>query len=138
MADPGPITKWRRLYSAFVDRHNLDGGPRRIVTLLTKAMAPVRYQGDQTGFVERQDALNEVLVFIGLRINDEGRIAHGAKATTLSEAAQHAGWLRGALRLRGRAPTPRLCATARKRSWNATPSTDPWRQSRAWPTACGR
>lgn len=47
MADPDPTaTKWRRLYSAFIDRYNLDSGPKRIVTFVTKAMAPVRYTTD--------------------------------------------------------------------------------------------
>lgn len=57
MADPDPTaTKWRRLYSAFIDRYNLDGGPKRIVTFVTKAMAPVRYTTDPAGFTDRQDA----------------------------------------------------------------------------------
>ncbi len=102
MADPDPTaTKWRRLYSAFIDRYNLDGGPKRIVTFVTKAMAPVRYTTDPAGFTDRQDALNEVLVHVGLRVTDEGRLARGAKATTLTEAAQHANRLRAELRRRG-------------------------------------
>lgn len=101
MEDPGKITKWQRLYNAFISRHNKDGGSKRIVTLLTKAMAPVRYRENPAAFTDRQDALNEVLVHVGLRVNDEGQVARGPKASTLSEAAQHANRLRTELRRRG-------------------------------------
>jgi hypothetical protein len=63
MADPEPAsTKWRRLYAAFIDRYNVDGGPRRLVTFVSKAMAPVRYTNSPSLFTDRQGALDEVLV----------------------------------------------------------------------------
>ncbi len=102
MADPDPTaTKWKRLYAAFIERYNLDGGPKRLVTFVTKAMAPVRYTASPSLFTDRQGALDEVLVHVGLRLNDEGSLARGAKATTLSEAAQHANRVRTELRRRG-------------------------------------
>jgi uncharacterized protein (TIGR02391 family) len=104
MPDPGPITKWRRLASAFNDRQAADRSPKRLVTFITEVMAPVRYRSDPSAFTARQDALNEVLVHVGLRINDAGRVARGPKASTLSEAAQHANSLRLELRRRGTHP----------------------------------
>ena len=64
-------------------------------------MQPVRYREMPAIFSARQGALNEVLVFLGLRINDEGKVARGARADTLSEAARHANSLRAELRRRG-------------------------------------
>ncbi|MDQ1492289.1 MAG: hypothetical protein QOJ23_4803 [Actinomycetota bacterium] len=104
MPDPGPITKWRRLVGAFQDRQATDGSPKRLVTFITKVMEPVRYRNDPGAFTTRQDALNEILVHVGLRINDAGQIARGPKASTLSEAAQHANSLRLELRRRGTHP----------------------------------
>jgi hypothetical protein len=49
----------------------------------------------------RQDALNEVLVHAGLRVNDQGKIARGVSVSTLSEAAKHASAPRTELRRRG-------------------------------------
>jgi uncharacterized protein (TIGR02391 family) len=71
-----------------------------LVTFITKVMEPVRYTNNPAAFTSRQDALDEVLVHVGLRINDKGQVARGAKASTLSEAAQHANRLRAELRRR--------------------------------------
>jgi hypothetical protein len=49
-------------------------------------------------FSRRQDDLNEVLVPVGLRVNDQGQVARGPAAATLSEAARHASSLRAELR----------------------------------------
>lgn len=101
MPDPGAdITKWRRLAQAFQRQQMANGHPGRLVTFITKVMEPVRYTNNPGAFSARQDALNQVLVHVGLRVNDEGRVARGARASTLSEAAQHASSLRSELRRR--------------------------------------
>ncbi|MFI2437103.1 TIGR02391 family protein [Streptomyces sp. NPDC018693] len=55
-------------------------------------------------FSRRQDDLNEVLVHVGLRVNDQGQVARGPSAATLSEAARHASSLRAELRRRSPHP----------------------------------
>ena len=51
MDDPNAsATKWKRLYAAFAASHNEMLGPKRIVTFITRAMAPVRYTGDAGRF----------------------------------------------------------------------------------------
>lgn len=52
----------------------------------------------------RQGDLNEVLVHVGLRVTDEGKLTRGPSATTLPEAARHANSLRTELRRRGAHP----------------------------------
>lgn len=102
MADPeSAATKWKRLYAAFVESQSQLRGPRRVATFITEAMAPVRYSNDPGRFTDRQDALNEVLVHIGLRLLDTGELAKGPRASTLSEAAAHANSLRAELHRRG-------------------------------------
>lgn len=51
-----------------------------------------------------RDALDEVLVYQGLWVRDDGRVGTGARATTLSGAAQHANTVRAELRRRGTHP----------------------------------
>ena len=97
---PG-ATKRHRLRYTLLDRQGRDGASNCVVNFVTEAMRPVRYRNDPSVFSARQGALDEVLVFIGLRINDEGKVQRGAKADTLSEAARHANALRVELRRRG-------------------------------------
>jgi uncharacterized protein (TIGR02391 family) len=94
-------TKRHRLRIALHNRQVRDGASNCIIRFIAEAMSPVRYRSDPALFTFRQDALNEVLVHVGLRVNDQGRVARGPRASTLSEAAQHAGSIREELRRRG-------------------------------------
>ena len=73
---------------------------------MTQAMSPVHYRDDPAGFSRRQADLNEVLVFAGYRINDEGKVVRprGGKASTLDEAAERANTIRAELRRRDTHP----------------------------------
>jgi uncharacterized protein (TIGR02391 family) len=71
-----------------------------VLTFITEAMKPVRYLDKPEEFTRRQDGLNEVLSFVGLRVTDKGRVACGAVATTLDEASKNAATLRAELRRR--------------------------------------
>lgn len=101
MEDPLPTaTKRDRLAEAFVARQNKDRGSKRIITFIVTAMEPVRYRGQPELFSLRQDRLNEHLAFVGLRVNDEGRVARGAVAQTLDEASRIATSIRDELHRR--------------------------------------
>lgn len=106
MADPaGPaVTKWRRLLAAFAARQQRDQSSQRVITFITRAMAPARYVNAPEVFTRLQGALNEVLVFVGLRVTVEGAVARGAVATTLDEASAHAASLQAELRRRNTHP----------------------------------
>lgn len=100
--DPYPtITKRTRLQEALSQRQAHDRAANCVIAFITLAMAPVHYRNDPQLFTLRQDGLNEVLVYLGLRINAEGAVARGAQATNLTEAARHANTLRTELRRRG-------------------------------------
>lgn len=101
MPDPIPsATKRDRLAEAFVARQNKDQSSKRIITFIVTAMQPVRYRSQPELFTLRQDRLNEHLSFVGLRVNDEGKVARGAKAQTLDEATRIATSLRDELQRR--------------------------------------
>lgn len=100
--DPGPITKWMRLAKAFGDYQNQHSCSNAAIAFINHAMSPPRYSDRREVFTRRQDDLNEQLVYVGLRVNDQGRVAKGpAAATTLDEAAERASSLRAELARRG-------------------------------------
>ncbi len=101
MSDPLPTaTKRDRLAEAFVARQNKDQSSKRIITFVVAAMEPVRYRTQPELFTLRQDRLNEHLAFVGLRVNDKGQVARGAKAQTLDEATRIATSIRDELQRR--------------------------------------
>lgn len=100
--DPTPTaTKRHRLYNALAQKQNATRSANSAVAFITQAMAPVRYRDDPRLFTLRQADLNDVLVHIGLRVNDQGKVAKGPIASTLTEAAERAGSIRTELRRRG-------------------------------------
>lgn len=101
MSDPLPgATKRERLAEAFVARQNKDQNSSRIVTFIVAAMEPVRYRDRPELFTLRQDRLNEHLAFVGLRVNDAGKVARGAQAQTLDQATRVATSIRDELQRR--------------------------------------
>lgn len=105
MADPLPTASKRdRLLEAFIARQNTDQHPRRIITFITWAMNPANYRERPHLFTLRQDRLNEILTFAGLRVTDKGEVAYGAVSKTLDEASRIATSLRDELRRRNTHP----------------------------------
>ncbi|QOV41247.1 TIGR02391 family protein [Streptomyces ferrugineus] len=92
--------KRERLAGALLAQQARQQASNCVIAFITAAMAPVRYARQPHTFSRRQDDLNEVLVHVGLRVNDEGKLAKGPAAATLSEAARHASSLRAELRRR--------------------------------------
>lgn len=101
MQDPlRSSTKRVRLAEALVVAQNRFGNPRRIITFIVTAIEPVRYRSQPELFTLRQGRLNEHLAFVGLRVNDEGKVAKGAVAQTLDEASRIATSIRDELHRR--------------------------------------
>lgn len=101
MEDPGVgLTKWKRLEEAFVRRQNRDGHPQRIISFIRHAMDPANYVNSPELLTLRQDRLNEVLTFVGLRVEDDGMVHRGPRSSTLDEASRNAASLRAELRRR--------------------------------------
>jgi uncharacterized protein (TIGR02391 family) len=113
IADPlAGYTKRIRLRHALLAKQQHDRASNCVIAFITRSMAPVRYRDEPGLRTLRQDALNEVLVYEGLRVNDKGKVQRGPQASTLSEAAQHANNLRAELRRRGTHPDVlRYCTT---------------------------
>lgn len=105
MEDPLPSsTKRDRLTEAFVARQNLDQDSNRIITFIVHAMEPVNYRDRPELFSFRRDRLNERLAFVGLHVNEKGKVAKGVFAQTLDEATRIATSVRDELMRRDTHP----------------------------------
>lgn len=101
MADPGPITKAKRLYQAFAASQNQRGDRTRILGFIRHAMKPARYVRDPGRYEPLRANLNFALAFAGLVVTEAGAIQSVTVATTLSEAQRRARELRCDLETRG-------------------------------------
>ena len=90
-------TKWKRLFNAFIAFQNEHQVGNHIAVFINRAMAPATYTERHTEFRLRQDRLNTVLAFCGLRVSDSGKVCRATQATTLDEATKRASRLRTAL-----------------------------------------
>lgn len=86
-------TKWRRICYSLIERQNKDKSGNCVIRFITEAMNPVRYRDTPAEMRKLQSELNEILIYEGLRVTDEGKVARkkGGAARTLDEATQRAG-----------------------------------------------
>lgn len=97
LADPGPITKWQRLYQALVAQQERDRCGNNVIAVITDAMAPARYLGSRQTFESRRGRLNAALAFTGMAIGEDGQVLTREVAKTLTEAEGRANLLRAAM-----------------------------------------
>ncbi|GLY99854.1 TIGR02391 family protein [Actinoplanes sp. NBRC 103695] len=98
--DEGP-NKRTRLLTTLHNAQVRRGTGNTLIAFINAAMSPSRYVRDPQRFDQLRGELNAVLVLYGLRINEQGQLARGPSATTLSEAARFSGELLSELRRRG-------------------------------------
>ncbi len=87
--DPN-ITKWKRLYNAFVTFQNKSQVSNNILTFINKSMNPARFINEKEKFEALRNELNICLSFIGLELSEKGKFIIIEKATTISEAEKRA------------------------------------------------
>jgi uncharacterized protein (TIGR02391 family) len=99
--DPFPtMTKRKRLHAALSERQRTDGCGNYVVAFIHKSMEPVRYVSNRELFDTRRHGLNDVLVFCGLSVGDDGKLQTTQAVRTLDEAEERADRLRVELRRR--------------------------------------
>ncbi len=100
--DPAPdMTKWKRLFNAFVTRQNHSQNRRAILEFIRRAMRPERYAKEPERFEPMRANVNRALAFCGLAVEASGKLANVTAAATLGEAARRAQELRTDLTSRG-------------------------------------
>jgi uncharacterized protein (TIGR02391 family) len=91
------MTKWKRLFNAFVEMQNWRQFGNHVIVFINRAMNPVQYTNTPHIFEQRQSELNAVLSFSGFYLGDDGRIRRSSKAENLNEALRRANRLHSAL-----------------------------------------
>ncbi|OYX23814.1 MAG: TIGR02391 family protein [Flavobacteriales bacterium 32-35-8] len=97
--DPG-ITKWKRLYNAFVNYQNKSKISNNILKFINKSMSPARFVGKNEKFEDLRFELNKRLSFIGLELQSNGIFKPTNSTSTISEAEQKANRLKSKLEQR--------------------------------------
>ncbi|MBC3789373.1 TIGR02391 family protein [Spirosoma utsteinense] len=95
--DPG-ITKWKRLYNAFINYQNNNQESNKILIFIHKILSPVRYADNHEQFEHYRIDINKRILFIGLELLDNGKFRKVVEAKTISEAQQRADNLKAKLR----------------------------------------
>ncbi|WFE52994.1 TIGR02391 family protein [Micromonospora sp. WMMD1155] len=102
IADLEAPNKRTRLWAALHNQQLRDRASNCVIRFITEAMALGRHLQDQPRFDALRDGLAAPLSLVGLRVNEQGKVARAAgTATTLNEVAELAGRLRAELRRRG-------------------------------------
>ena len=100
--DPNPsLTKRIRLYEALAARQRKDGCANNVCAFIQRVMEPVMHVQSPGYFEMQQAALNKMLSFEGLKLNDEGKLEKCKQARTISDAQVVADELRRKLMDRG-------------------------------------
>jgi uncharacterized protein (TIGR02391 family) len=94
------MTKWKRLFNAFVTYQNQRQFGNHVLMFINRAMNPVRYTVSPEVFASRQSQLNSVLSFSGMAIGDDGRVRRAALAKNLDDAIARADRLHATLATR--------------------------------------
>jgi uncharacterized protein (TIGR02391 family) len=102
IADPTPgMTKWKRLFNAFVERQNHSHNRRAVLEFIRRAMQPERYAMQRERYEPLRANLNRALAFVGLVVDEAGELRKAPQVHTLTEAERRAQELRTDLNARG-------------------------------------
>lgn len=93
--DPSPTaTKKHCLFEALNQKQSGDNRANYVFLFIKEVMSPVRYRNDTEAYLRIAIQINEVLLFAGVMIGEDGNLIQARAATTISEAQERAGRLR--------------------------------------------
>lgn len=82
----GESTKWRRLYSIFLESQRDHRCANRVLDFIQSYLTPARFVGRSEEFENRRRELNTILAFSGLEYGNDGQFRRIEAARTLNEA----------------------------------------------------
>ena len=82
----GESTKWRRLYSIFIDLQKKYKCANRVLDIVRTILDPARFTNRVSDFTIYQQELNKILALSGLEYGTNGQFRHCEKVQTLDEA----------------------------------------------------
>ena len=81
----GESTKWKRIYSIFVDLQKKDKCANRLLDISATILDPARFIDKKEEFEEHRQKLNKILVLAGLEYKKNGQFQQCEQAQTLDE-----------------------------------------------------
>ena len=102
----GESTKWRRLYSIFLETQRHDQSANRVLDFIKSFLTPARFVGRNENFEARRNELNAVLAFSGLEYGKDGEFRQVGVVKTLPEAEKRAQTLKA--KFQGRSIHPEV------------------------------
>ncbi len=84
--ESGESTKWRRLYSIFLNSQHQYRCANHILDFVKSFLSPARFVGRSEEFESHRDELNAILAFSGLEFGQDGEFRQRGVAKTLTEA----------------------------------------------------
>ena len=82
----GESTKWRRLYSIFLDIQEKDRCANRILNFIQSFLTPARFAGKNDAFESHRAEMNTILLLSGFEYGPDGKFRRCEAAKTLSQA----------------------------------------------------
>jgi uncharacterized protein (TIGR02391 family) len=82
----GESTKWRRLYSIFLESQKQHQCANRVLDFIQSFLIPARFVGRSAEFEAHLQELNTILAFSGLEYGQDGKFRQREAAQTLDEA----------------------------------------------------
>lgn len=101
LTDPGPGTKWKRIYYAFVENQNAIRKRTHILEFIRQSLKPVKYVKSPRRFEQIRSNVNNALLLCGLVVEENGKLISTKSASTISEARSRARALKADLTSRG-------------------------------------
>lgn len=80
------ISKWKRIYNAFINYQNTKGCSNNIYLFIRDYFSPNRFVNNLAKFNEQREKVNLQLRFCGFEITEKGSIINVPTASTISEA----------------------------------------------------
>jgi len=91
ISDPSPeMTKWKRLYSALVERQNLDKHGNCVFAFIARALEPARNLGRGELYHAMLGDLNVTLSYLGYKFCEDGKFHTCKQTNTFTEAESRA------------------------------------------------
>ena len=82
----GESTKWRRLYSVFLEVQRQQHSAARVLDFIQSFLTPARFVGRSEEFEGRRQQLNTILAFSGLEYGKDGQFRRTEAVQTLDKA----------------------------------------------------
>jgi len=90
----GESTKWRRLYSVFLECQRLDKCANRVIDFIQSFLIPSRFVGRIQDFEDHRQHINTIFAFSGLEYGKDGKFHYCNAVQTLDEAEDRVKTLR--------------------------------------------